>query len=77
MGLGGLFNNLKSYIEDTNRHLGNCTERYTCYAAERMEMCVQFVYQLKEHIQDHMTAISQPNVILNYYLSEMKFLVAI
>ena len=37
------FDNLKSFIEDADRHLGNCTKRYTYYAAERMEMCVQFV----------------------------------
>ena len=29
MGMGGLFDNLKSFIaKDADRHLGNCTERY-------------------------------------------------
>ena len=38
-----------------------------------MEMCVQFVTQLKEHIQDHMISVLQPySAILNYYLSEME-----
>ena len=25
------FDNLKSFIEDTDRHLGNCTESYASY----------------------------------------------
>ena len=71
------FDNLKSFIEEADRHLGNCTERYASYAAERMEMCVEFVTQLKECIQDHIISVSQPNVvILNYYSSEMESLVS-
>ena len=71
------FDSLESFIEVADRYLGNCTDRYACYAAESMEMCMQYVYQLKEHIQGHMTAISQPNiVILNYYLSEMESLIS-
>ena len=52
------FDNLKSFIKDADRHLGNCTERYAYYAAERIEMCMQFVSQLKEYIQDHVTSTS-------------------
>ena len=44
------FNRLKSFTEEADRNLGNCNKRY---AAERMEMCVVFVSQLKQHIQDH------------------------
>lgn len=77
-GWEAFFDNLKSFIEDASRHLGNCTSRYAYYAAERMQMCVQFVSQLKDHIQDHMTLTSQPNfVILNYYSSEMESLVSL
>ena len=43
------FDSLMSFTEDANRHIGNCMQRYACYAAERFEMYVQFVYQLKEH----------------------------
>ena len=46
-GWEAFFDNLKLFIEDSNRHLGNCTERYACYTAERMEMCMLFVSQLK------------------------------
>ena len=75
-GWEAFFDNLKSFIEDADRHLGNCTSRYANYAAERMETCVQIVSQLKEHVQDHITSTSQPNlVILNYYLSEIESLV--
>ena len=75
-GWEAFFDNLKSFIEDADRHLRNCTRRYTNYAAERMETCMQIVSQLKEHIQDHITSPSQPNlVLLNYYLSEIESLV--
>ena len=78
MGMGDIFY-LKSFTEDIDRHIGNCIQRYACYAAKRFEMCVQFVYQLKEHIQDHMPSLSQPIVsfviFLNYYLSELESLI--
>ena len=43
MGMEGLFDNLKSFIEDADRHLGNCIGRYANYAAEQMEMCRLFL----------------------------------
>ena len=47
MGMGGLFDNLKSFIaKDADRHLGKCTERYANFAAEQMETCVQSVVQI-------------------------------
>ena len=44
MGMGGLFDNHKSFIAKyADRHLGNCTEMYANYAAERMETCMRAV----------------------------------
>ena len=58
--------------------MGNCTQRYANYAAERMETCVQIVSQLKEYIQDHITSKLQPNLVIsNYYLSKIESLVPI
>ena len=42
------------------RHLGNWTQgSHAYYAADKMQICVQFVSQLKRpYIQDHMTDIT-------------------
>jgi len=53
-GWEAFFDNLKSFIEDTDRHLGNCTERYTCYAAKcallgHYKKLIQLIFPLLQY----------------------------
>jgi len=56
------FYDRSSFIEEADRHLENCTERYAFYASERMEKSVRFVSQLKEHIQYWIASTPAPNL---------------
>ena len=75
MGMGNVFEELSLFVQDSSRHLGNCSERYTRYASERMVMCVEFVSRLKQHIQDRLDSVSHQNRSnLNYYVRELESL---
>ena len=56
-----LFQELNSFICDADRRLGNSTINYAQYAVERMEICVQPIFHLKEHIENEVSYIYKQN----------------
>ena len=56
------------FLRDCGGQLGSCNEEYVYYAEERLELCVQSVTCLKDHLQTHIRNIPQQNreIVLRY-----------
>ena len=71
-GWQAFFDELSTFLRDSSRQLGNCSEGYVYYVEERLELCVQSVTLLKDHLQTQIPNIPERSrEVVHRYLGEM------
>jgi len=67
------FEEVGTFLRDAGRRFGNCTEEYAHYVVERLELCVQNISRLREHLEAHVSNVQQQNrAVVRSYANEME-----
>ena len=76
-GWENYFQEIDSFIGETERQFGNCNEEYTHYAIERFEFTIQSSRRLHDHLEHHrrLPGNRESERVLGIYVSEIESLV--
>lgn len=69
------FKEIASFLRESGRQFGSCSENYANYAIERLEVCNITVSRLKEHLENGITCVQSEYNEVTRYKNNMEALV--
>jgi len=75
-GWEAFFEEIASFLRESGRQFGSCSENYANYSIERLEVCIITVTRLKEHLENGITRVqSEYHEVVTRYKNSMEALV--
>jgi len=59
--MGIIFDEIATFLRESARQFGNCSENYASYALGRLEICITNVSRLNDHLENGMELVQPEN----------------